>query len=135
MNKNFQSVLALIEGSLHLTEEEKKSIIKSIIEADNVLEITAFKLERIEKVKRTMAIVLEETIEELEQKRKAIEEQNKELEIEAALERVRSKTLSIPSGSVLSRKEIDTLSLKPPSACAINWGPRALPPIPMIRTC
>jgi signal transduction histidine kinase len=95
MNKNFQSVLALIEGSLHLTEEEKKSIVKSIIEADNVLEITAFKLDKIEKVKRTMAIVLEETIEELEQKRKVVEEQNKELEIEAATERVRMQSMAM----------------------------------------
>ena len=35
-----------------------------------------FKLDRTEKVKRTTAILLEETIEELEQKRKAIEETN-----------------------------------------------------------
>jgi signal transduction histidine kinase len=45
-------------------------------DADKELEITAFKLDRTEKVKRTTAILLEETIEELEQKRKAIEETN-----------------------------------------------------------
>jgi len=38
------------------------------------LEITAFKLERTEKVKRTTSILLEETIEELEQKRKVVED-------------------------------------------------------------
>ena len=76
MNKNFQSILSLIEESKHLTDEEKKSIVKSIINADKELEITTFKLERTEKVKRTTAILLEETIEELEQKRIAIEETN-----------------------------------------------------------
>jgi signal transduction histidine kinase len=44
------------------------------------LEIVKFKLDRTEKVKRTTAILLEETIEELEQKRKAVEETNAALE-------------------------------------------------------
>ncbi|MDQ3843223.1 MAG: hypothetical protein M3342_04310 [Bacteroidota bacterium] len=57
------------------------------------MEILAFKLDRTEKVKRTTAILLEETIEELEQKRKAVEAQNRELEMEAALERVRSQAM------------------------------------------
>ena len=63
------------------------------------MEITAFKLDRTEKVKRTTAILLEETIEELEQKRKAVEAQNHELEIEASLERVRSIALSMKEPS------------------------------------
>ena len=108
MNKIFQSVLTLIEESLHLTEEEKKAIVKSIIDADKVLEITAFKLDRTEKAKRTMAILLEETIEELEQKRKAVEEQNKELEIEAATERVRMQSMAMqhPSDFEKVNKEL-----------------------------
>jgi signal transduction histidine kinase len=44
--------------------------------ADKDLFISEFKLERTNKVKRTTAILLEETIEELEQKRAAIEETN-----------------------------------------------------------
>ena len=44
------------------------------------MEIVKFKLDRTEKVKRTTAILLEETIEELEQKRKAVEETNAALE-------------------------------------------------------
>jgi CCR4-NOT transcriptional regulation complex NOT5 subunit len=59
------------------------------------LEITAFKLDRTEKVKKTTAILLEETIEELEQKRKAVEAQNRELEIESCLERVRTEAMSM----------------------------------------
>ena len=70
-------------------------LLKTVKDADKELEITAFKLDRTEKVKRTTAILLEETIEELEQKRKAVEAQNRELEIEAALERVRTVAMSM----------------------------------------
>lgn len=44
------------------------------------LEIALFKLDRTEKVKRTTAILLEETIEELEQKRKAVEDSHAALQ-------------------------------------------------------
>ena len=53
-------------------------------------------------MKRTTAILLEETIEELEQKRKAVEAQNRELEIEAALERVRARAMSMQSSKELA---------------------------------
>ncbi|WP_255076084.1 sensor histidine kinase [Lacihabitans sp. CCS-44] len=102
MNKNLESVLSLVEESKHLTDEEKKSITKSIIDADKELEITIFKLERTDKVKRTTAILLEETIEELEKKRKAVEEQKRELEIETALERVRSSTMAMQHSDELT---------------------------------
>jgi two-component system NtrC family sensor kinase len=95
MNKDLQAILNLIQESGHLNDEEKKSISKSLKEANKELEITSFKLERTEKVKHTTAILLEETIEELEQKRKAVEVQNRELEIEASLERVRTVALSM----------------------------------------
>jgi signal transduction histidine kinase len=48
-------------------------MIRIIKTVDKELEIVIFKLDRTEKVKRTTAILLEETIEELEQKRKAVE--------------------------------------------------------------
>ena len=76
MNQHLQSILNLIQQSDSLTSEQKENISKSVKSADKELEITAFKLDRTEKVKRTTAILLEETIEELEQKRKAIEETN-----------------------------------------------------------
>ena len=101
MNKNLESVLSLVEESKHLTDEEKKSITKSIINADKELEITAFKLELTEKVKRTTAILLEETIEELEQKRKAVEKQKRDLEIEASLERIRSHSMALQKSADL----------------------------------
>ena len=76
MSPHLQSILNLIQQSDSLTIEQKEVISKSVKSADKELEITAFKLDRTEKVKRTTAILLEETIEELEQKRKAIEETN-----------------------------------------------------------
>ena len=76
MNQHLQSILTLIQQDENLTAEQKNAIAKSLKDADKELEITAFKLDRTEKVKRTTAILLEETIEELEQKRRAIEETN-----------------------------------------------------------
>lgn len=76
MNQDLQAIQAAIQQSQSLTEEEKATLLTSIKKIDNELVIVSFKLERTEKVKRTTAILLEETIEELEQKRKAIEESN-----------------------------------------------------------
>src|SRR5450432_1849595 len=95
MNQHLQSILNFFEQDKSLSADEKKSILKSLKEADKEFEITAFKLDRTEKVKRTTAILLEETIEELEQKRKAVEAQNKELEVESSLERVRTVAMSM----------------------------------------
>src|SRR6187549_3411811 len=80
MNQHLQSILNVIQRDESLNTEEKNSIVQSLKDADKELEITAFKLDRTEKVKRTTAILLEETIEELEQKRKAIEETNSALQ-------------------------------------------------------
>ena len=104
MNQHLQSILLLVQESDALTLEQKLAISKSLKDADKELEITAFKLDRTEKVKRTTAILLEETIQELEQKRKAVEIQNRELEIEAALERIRAKALAM-------QKSLDLLSV------------------------
>ena len=95
MNQHLQSILNTIQQDESLTAEQKNAIAKSLKDADKELEITAFKLDRTEKVKRTTAILLEETIEELEQKRKSIETQNRELEIESSLERVRTVAMGM----------------------------------------
>ena len=73
MNEHLQSILNIIQQDESLTVEEKNAIAKSLKDADKEFAITAFKLDRTEKVKRTTAILLEETIAELEQKRKAVE--------------------------------------------------------------
>ncbi len=82
MNKNLQSIQDLIFQSDNLNDENKDLILKALKDANKELEIIAFKFERTEKVKRTTAILLEETIEELEQKRKAVEEQAKIIQVE-----------------------------------------------------
>ena len=76
MNQHLETLYTSIQQSSHLTEEEKVSLLKTVKTVEKELEIALFKLDRTEKVKRTTAILLEETIEELEQKRKAIEETN-----------------------------------------------------------
>ena len=80
MNQHLQNILNVIQQDENLTAEQKNAITKSLKDADKELEITAFKLDRTEKVKRTTAILLEETIQELELKRKAIEETNTALQ-------------------------------------------------------
>lgn len=80
MNQHLQHIQDFIESLNHLSEEDKAALLKSLKSADKDLLISEFKLERTEKVKRTTAILLEETIEELEQKRKAIEDSNDALQ-------------------------------------------------------
>ena len=80
MNQPLQHILDTLHQIDTLSEEQKSQLTKYIKEVDKELTILQFKLDRTEKVKRTTAILLEETIEELEQKRKAIEETNTALE-------------------------------------------------------
>jgi two-component system, NtrC family, sensor kinase len=75
-NSELQAVSKIIEESRDFTEEVKAILLQSVRKVDKELEIVSFKLDRTEKVKKTTGILLEETIEELELKRKAIEETN-----------------------------------------------------------
>src|SRR5215208_1933616 len=95
MNQYLKDIQDLLQQKNKLSEQEKEALIKAITDADKQWSVTEFKLDRTEKVKKTTAILLEETIAELEQKRKAVEEQNRELEIEAALERVRTVAMGM----------------------------------------
>lgn len=79
MNQELQTIQDFILQSEHLSQPDKDFLMKAIKDADRQFTIVEFKLDRTEKVKRTTAILLEETIEELEQKRKAIEETNSAL--------------------------------------------------------
>ena len=93
MNHHLQNILAIIQQDENLSAEQKDAIVKSLKGADKEFEITAFKLDRTEKVKRTTAILLEETIDELEQKRKAVEESNKALQ--QSLEELKAAQLQL----------------------------------------
>ena len=76
MNRHLQTIQDFIQQDQGMDAEQRIAILKSLKDADKELEITVFKLDRTEKVKRTTAILLEETIEELEQKRLSIEKSN-----------------------------------------------------------
>jgi len=76
MEQNLKTIFDFIQLNENLSADEKNTFSKAVKDVDKELAITTFKLDRTEKVKRTTAILLEETIEELEQKRKAIEETN-----------------------------------------------------------
>ncbi len=95
MNQHLQKIHDFIQQAKTLSAEEKATLANAVKATDSELTITEFKLARTEKVKRTTAILLEETIDELEHKRKAVEEKNRELEIESALEEVRSRSLAM----------------------------------------
>ena len=73
MNQHLKTIQDLIQQN-NLSQQDKEALLKAISDADKQWAITDFKLDRTEKVKKTTAILLEETIAELEQKRKAVEE-------------------------------------------------------------
>ncbi len=105
MNQQLQSLLELIQQSEALTDSEKKNILAKVKEVDKVISIIEFKLDRTEKVKKTTAILLEETIEELEQKRKAIEETN--VALQKSLEELKAaQALLIQSEKMASLGEL-----------------------------
>jgi len=76
MNQELQTIINIIQQADTFSSEEKNSISKAVTQVDDELTILTFKLERTEKVKRTTAILLEETIEELEKKRADVEDTN-----------------------------------------------------------
>jgi len=76
MNQNLQTIFDFLDQSSQLSEDDKSILFDALKKADKDLLISEFKLDRTNKVKHTTAILLEETIEELEQKRAAIEETN-----------------------------------------------------------
>jgi len=80
MNQHLQKISDIIQQAGQLTTEQKNELFESIKKVDKEIEIISFKLDRTNKVKRTTAILLEETIDELELKRKAVEDTNSALE-------------------------------------------------------
>ncbi len=60
MNQNLESIYNFIQQLDSLTAEQKNIISNYLNAASKELEITVFKLERTEKVKRTTAILLDE---------------------------------------------------------------------------
>jgi len=106
MSPHLKTIQDLIQQNDRLSPGEKEMLLKSLSDAAKEFSITEFKLERTEKVKKTTGILLEETISELEQKRKAVEAQNRELEIEASLERVRAKVMAMTVSKDLNQTSL-----------------------------
>jgi two-component system, NtrC family, sensor kinase len=79
MSLHLQSILDLVKNSASLTEAEKESVLKSIKEADKIQALLQFKLDRIEKDRHTLSVMLEESIEDLQKKSAVIEDANKAL--------------------------------------------------------
>jgi signal transduction histidine kinase len=95
MDPKLQVIADTIQQTSGLSEAEKEFLLHSLKEADKAQGLSKFKLERLEHDKQTLSVMLEETIEDLQKKSRAIEQQNRELEIESALERVRAVALSM----------------------------------------
>src|SRR5215213_3420919 len=118
MNQSLKVIKDFLQQKNQLTEQDKQILLKTITDADKQWNIKEFELDLTEKVKRTTAILLEETIEELDQQRTIVEEKNNELKIEAALERVRSRAMAMqkPNELVevaqLLRKEMGLLGVE-----------------------
>ena len=66
MNQYLKTIQDLLQQNNQLSEQDKQALLKTLTDADKQWSITEFKLDRTEKVKRTTAILLEETIEKLD---------------------------------------------------------------------
>lgn len=88
MNINLQSVLDLINNNDKLDKTDKTTIANFLKEFEKSLAIIDFKLQRTEKEKRTVSILLEETIAELQKKSLVVKESNEALK--RSLEDLRS---------------------------------------------
>ena len=79
MNLQLQAIANMVKNAANLTETEKEVFAKAIKEADKTQTMSLFKLERMEKDRHTLSVMLEESIEDLQKKSAVIEESNKTL--------------------------------------------------------
>ncbi len=79
MSPQLQTISDFIKNSSGISNAEKESLFKVIKEADKNQSMIQFKLERIEKDRNTLSIMLQESIEDLQKKSLVIEDANKAL--------------------------------------------------------
>src|SRR6187397_1869449 len=79
MSPQLQTISDFIKNSSGISNAEKESLFKVIKEADKNQSMIQFKLERIEKDRNTLSIMLQESIENLQKKSLVIEDANKAL--------------------------------------------------------
>ena len=77
MSQHLDDILKALEGLDAATADR---IRKAVVAVQEEIEMLEFKLGRSEKIKRTTAIFLDESVAELEEKREAVEQVNKALE-------------------------------------------------------
>jgi signal transduction histidine kinase len=80
MSPQLQALIDRIEQAENISAEEKNFLIKGINDADKAYTLAAFKLDRAEKDRHTLSVMLEETIDDLQKKTKVIEESKEALE-------------------------------------------------------
>lgn len=97
MKSHLKQLLEMLEGVDSINDQQLEEMKKIIQSVDKDLTIAEFRLERTEKVKRTTSILLEETIEELEQKRMAVENLALESSRQSSLDRIRAEIASMRS--------------------------------------
>src|SRR6478672_10733252 len=95
MDPKLQAIVNNIQQTTGLSDAEKELLLQSLREADKVQSLSKFKLERLEHDKHTLSVMLRESIEDLQKKSTAIEVQNRELEIESSLEKVRTVAMGM----------------------------------------
>lgn len=79
MHKALKQVMDVVNGNGGLSDAEKASLEQAVKEAEKALVVTEFKLGRYEKEKKSLSVLLEETIEELQKKTFAVEQANIDL--------------------------------------------------------
>ncbi|HUR10413.1 MAG TPA: hypothetical protein VM012_03550, partial [Flavitalea sp.] len=106
MSPDLQSILNFIRASEALSKEQKDFLLKAVNEAGNGLKTALPNSSNTAVEENPTPIFLNEILEELEQKRKAVEVQSRELKVEAALERVRARTMAMQKSHELSETAV-----------------------------
>jgi two-component system NtrC family sensor kinase len=105
MNPKIQSIADLVTQTAGLSDAEKELLSKAIKEADKAHTMTGFKLERMEKDRHTLSVMLEESIQDLQKKTTVIEESNKAL-TQTLIELKSAQALLIQSEKMASLGEL-----------------------------
>jgi signal transduction histidine kinase len=79
MSPQLQTISDFIKNSSGISDAEKESLLKVIKEVNKNQSMLQFRLERIEKDRNTLSIMLQESIEDLQKKSLVIEDANKAL--------------------------------------------------------
>jgi len=88
LNQHLSDILDFLNSIPDLQDARKDEIKKAINDLDKLLQMNLFKLEKCMTDKRVMSVMLEETIHDLEQKRKEIEESH--LALQKTLDELKS---------------------------------------------